>query len=114
MVRLRHLSYRPCKAELTGNLHVDGSPEDVARAVGRQVELRYDKPTPTSGIVEGKGLHTLAFAVGHRYDFSCLSAYRASSRCHGVYPYARSAYGVAAPSAHSSPAVRRYTRLPTL
>ena len=45
IVKLRHPSYQPSKAELNEDMRVDAGPEDIARAVGRQVEVRYSKPT---------------------------------------------------------------------
>ena len=41
VVKLKHPSYQPSKAELNEDMRVDASPEDIARAVGRQVEVRY-------------------------------------------------------------------------
>ena len=34
-------SYQPSKAELEEEIHIEATPEDLARAVGRQVEIRY-------------------------------------------------------------------------
>ena len=45
VVKVKHSSYQPSKAELNEDMRVDASPEDIARAVGRQVEVRYSKPT---------------------------------------------------------------------
>lgn len=45
VVNLCHSSYQPSKAGLKEDMRVDASPEDIARAVGRQVEVRYSKPT---------------------------------------------------------------------
>lgn len=46
VVNLKQSSYQPSKAELNEDMRVDASPEDIARAVGRQVEVRHSKPTP--------------------------------------------------------------------
>lgn len=46
VVKAKHPSYQPSKAELNEYMRVDASPEDVARAVGRQVEVRYSRPAP--------------------------------------------------------------------
>ena len=45
VMEVRDFSYQPSKAELNEDMRVDASPEDIARAVGRQVEVRYSKPT---------------------------------------------------------------------
>ena len=59
VVRVKHPSYQPSKAELNEDMRIDASPEDIARAVGRQVEVRHvdaqrntalrlaNTPTPT-------------------------------------------------------------------
>ena len=44
IVKLMHSSYQPSKAELEEDVSIDASPEEIARAVGRQVEVRYTKP----------------------------------------------------------------------
>ena len=49
VVKLRHSSYQPSKSELNEDMRVDASPEDIARAVGRQVEVRHSKPNPPKG-----------------------------------------------------------------
>ena len=46
VVEVRHSSYQPSKAELNEDMRIDASPEDIARAVGRQVEVRHSKPSP--------------------------------------------------------------------
>ena len=46
VVEVRHSSYQPSKAELEEDMRIDASPEDVARAIGQQVEVRYSKPIP--------------------------------------------------------------------
>ena len=45
VMEVRDFSCQPSKAELNEDMRVDASPEDIARAVGRQVEVRYSKPT---------------------------------------------------------------------
>ena len=46
VVNIKHSSYQPSKAELEEDVSIDASPEDIARAVGRQVRVRHTKPTP--------------------------------------------------------------------
>ena len=46
VVIVHHTSYQPVKAELNEDMCVDASPENIARAVGRQVEVRHSKPAP--------------------------------------------------------------------
>ena len=48
-VKIADPSYQPSKAELNEDMRVDASPEDIARAVGRQVEVRHSKPNPPKG-----------------------------------------------------------------
>ena len=47
VLNLTHSSYQPSKAELEEDVSVDASPEDVARAVLRDVQIvfvKHDKP----------------------------------------------------------------------
>ena len=44
VVELKHSSYQPSKAELEEDVSINASPEEVARALGRQVEVHYRKP----------------------------------------------------------------------
>ena len=46
-VKLKHPSYQPSKAELEEDMSIDASPEQLARALGRQVEVRYSEPAPS-------------------------------------------------------------------
>ena len=48
-VRIKHSSCQPSKAELDEDMRIDASPEDIARAVGRQVKVRHTKPNPPNG-----------------------------------------------------------------
>ena len=47
VVELKHSSYQPSKAELEEDMRIDASPEELARALGRQVEVRHSKPAPS-------------------------------------------------------------------
>lgn len=44
VVELKHPSYQPSVAELDEDMRIDASPEELARALGRQVEVRHSKP----------------------------------------------------------------------
>lgn len=44
-VKLMHSSYQPSKAELEADMSIDASPEDVARAVMRRVDVQYVSPS---------------------------------------------------------------------
>ena len=47
ILRLMHPDYQPSKAELEENVSIAASPEDIARAVLRPVEIVYvDPPKP--------------------------------------------------------------------
>ena len=45
VVKLTHPSYQPSKAELGEDMRIDATPEEIAKAIGRQVEVRYSKPS---------------------------------------------------------------------
>lgn len=47
IVELKHPSYQPSKAELEADMSINASPEQLARALGRQVEVRYSEPAPS-------------------------------------------------------------------
>ena len=44
VVELPPSSYQPTKAELEEEIHIDAIPEELARALGRQVEVRFLTP----------------------------------------------------------------------
>ena len=47
VVELKHPSYQPSVAELKEDIRIDASPEQLARALGRQVEVRHSEPAPS-------------------------------------------------------------------
>lgn len=46
VVELKHPSYQPSKAELEVDMSINASPEQLARALGRQVKVRHSQPPP--------------------------------------------------------------------
>ena len=44
VVKLMHPSYQPSKAELEADMSIDASPEEVAKAVLRRVDIEYVMP----------------------------------------------------------------------
>ena len=46
VVVLKHPSYQPSKAEREADMRINASPEQLARALGRQVKVRYSRPAP--------------------------------------------------------------------
>jgi len=44
VVELKHPSYQPSVAELNEDVRIDATPEQLARALGRQVDVRHSKP----------------------------------------------------------------------
>ena len=44
VVKLTHSSYQPTMAEKEQDMSIDATPEELARAVMRRVEIQYTKP----------------------------------------------------------------------
>ena len=44
VVELMPSMYQPSKAELEEEIHIDATPEELARALGRQVTVRHLDP----------------------------------------------------------------------
>ena len=59
VVKLRHSSYQPSKAELNEDMRVDASPEDIARAVGRSGRSAPLQAQPTKGRNAALGIKAL-------------------------------------------------------
>ena len=45
VVKLAHSSYQPSKAELEEDVSIDATPEEIARAVLRPVQIIHVEPT---------------------------------------------------------------------